>query len=89
MIVNWKHIKSSVGYIQFHAAINSQLKGEIKAINNETAKTGRRYDNFRIIFYSLEPENSIQSGDAEYRGTGFLYSYTLVFGLVRGSYRKS
>jgi len=55
-----------VGYIELHAANKSQVKGGIKAINNETAKTGRIYDNFSI-FYNLEPENDIQSRDVECR----------------------
>jgi len=70
-----------VCYIQLHAAHKSQVKGKIKAVTKETAKRGRKYDNFSI-FYNLEPENNIQSGDLESRGTGFLYSYTLTFSLV-------
>jgi hypothetical protein len=36
------HTKISVGYVQLHAANKSQVKGEIKAITNDTAKKGRK-----------------------------------------------
>jgi hypothetical protein len=66
-------MKSSVGYKQLRAANKSQVKGEMKAINNETAKTGRIYHTCSI-FYKLEPENDIQSGDFECKTIDFLNS---------------